>query len=520
MRSTTVLTTAPARDNEIRKDVRSFAGTYLALLGSSAISTVLGLATTLVLIALLGRQEYGRWALLLALINGAVVLGTNWTLLGLVRLGCEELLRDGTVRRVFWARALILALSLPVVGAGLWLGWPWLAGDRGAEASWAALVLAAVATSALSLHVQYTLQAAKQMARSGLGKILERGPLLAGVLGLAGFGLLSVRSATLLFVLCNALAALLLLATLQRRLWLPPGGAHPALKPLVVFSLPCLLINPFQFLDSGHLDVIVLSRFVPYEEVGLYFFASQLAGVLLQLGAVASTLLLPILTTVAVVERSDLIKKYLTRLLPHVVFLWSLALCGVLVASQYLVPTLLGERFAPSLLPFNILLLACATSLVWQIAYHPVTVAYKWTWLHPWIQIPSGLVNLGLDLLLIPWFGLEGCALATVAANLSFSALFILLTRRQLAISRALDPLLAIAPLPVALLCFSFWWQPLWGGLALAVTCVLVVKGLGLFTAADWQLLDEVPLPRPLRQLAHRLHGLLCRRGTPAKPAT
>jgi O-antigen/teichoic acid export membrane protein len=167
----------------------------------------------------------------------------------------------------------------------------------------------------------------------------------------------------------------------------------------------------------------------------------------------------------------------------------------------------LGERFRPALLPFSILLLACGSALVWQIAYHPLVVAYKWTWLHPCVQVPAGLVNLGLDFLLIPRLGLEGCAWATVIANVTCSGLYVVYTRRRLGVRRAWNSMLALAPLPVTLAGFAYGQAPLVGLLGLAGVCLVTVKSLGLFRREDLALLAQLPLPERLKRLLPRAAG-------------
>src|SRR5262249_47017359 len=157
-------------------------------------------------------------------------------------------------------------------------------------------------------------------------------------------------------------------------------------------SAPHVFLNPFLFFDSTFLDVLVLNAFLPSSAVGVYYFAVQMANLVMLVGAVASTVLVPVLTTMTLLDRHDLQERLLKQILPHVVFVWSILLSVGLIVGHYIVPLILSDKLRPAWTPFSLLMASCSSAVIWQIAYHPIVTAKKWTWIHPCVQIPSGVV--------------------------------------------------------------------------------------------------------------------------------
>jgi O-antigen/teichoic acid export membrane protein len=452
----------------------------------------LSFASTLLLTKWLGPGGYGQWSVFVAVVTGAVLVGTSWTQVSLVRHGCEELLHDGSIRRAFWERMGLLLASLLVLGGVLWAAAPLIASAAGGLTGAAGLVFAGAVASALSLHTQHALQAANRMKQAGLVQVTERAALFGGLTALLCLGYLSFGSTVAVFILSGLLGAGTIGLFLERRLWLPITWDGPMRRALLSFSLPYLLLYAFSFLNTGYLDVLVLQRFLPLQDVGMYYLANQMAGFFTQVSTVACTVLLPTLTSLVVLGQSEMTTLYLRRVLPHLILAWSVLLAVAVTLSPVVFPLCFGSAFRPVAAPFSILVVACSLTGIVQFGYAPLANAWKMTWLITCVGVGSGLVNLGMDWLLIPRFGVAGCAAASVVASVVAVCLLVSLTHWKMGIGGIAPPLIATLPVPIAVL-LSITGQPMWIGFASAAAATgVVVWACNLFSPEDRKWLGRI----------------------------
>lgn len=480
-----------AVERKLGASVRKLISDYLVLLSANAIALGLSFCNTLLLTRWMGPESYGQWSIFLSIVNGLVLLTTNWSILSLVRYGCEEHVVNGTITQAFWARSVLLAASLAIVALGAYPLGIWLHSRfpalEGAE--W--LMVGAAATSAFSLHAQHAFQAVGKMKRAGYVQILERASLLGGIIILMSAGVFSLRPMMGVFLASGLLAGASLLS-LRRALWLPPRFDGATIRGLLSFSAPYLVLYPFLFGASGYIDVLILANYMTTEDVGVYYFASQLAGLLTQVSVITCTVLIPAITRAAVQGRHNVIELYLERVLPYIIFLWSAVLSVVLLASEYVLPLVFGAKFRPAVAPFQLLVVSCGLAGIAQFAYAPILIARKWTSLAPIIGVSSGLANIGLDLLLIPILGTGGCALATVLTCVVSTILRVKLTRRRLALKGGLSIFIACLPLIASFGLIAYTGRLWLSGIGLLIVSYIVIRSFRLFRTADWELIQEM----------------------------
>jgi O-antigen/teichoic acid export membrane protein len=482
----------PGHEDSAGHNVRQVVSCYFAVLLCNGVALGLSFASTLLLTKRLGPGGYGQWSVFVAVVTGAVLVGTSWTQVSLVRHGCEEWLREGSIRRAFWERTGLLLASLLVLGGVLWAAAPWIAGAAGGLRGAAGLVFAGAVASALSLHTQHALQAANRMRQAGLVQVIERAALFGGLAALLGLGYLSFGSAVVVFILSGLLGAGTIGFFLQRRVWLPITWDGPMRRALLSFSLPYLLLYAFSFLSTGYLDVLVLQRFLPLHDVGMYYLANQMAGLFTQVSTVACTVLVPLLTSLTVLGQSETTTLYLRRVLPHLILAWSVILAVAVTLSPAIFPLCFGSAFRPVAAPFSILMVACSLAGIVQFGYAPLANAWKMTWLNTCVGITSGLVNLAMDWLLIPRFGVAGCAAASVVASVVAVCLLMSLTHKKMGIGGIAHPLVATLPVPVAVL-LSITGQSMWIGFASAAAATgVVVWACNLFSPEDRKWLGRI----------------------------
>lgn len=181
-------------------------------------------------------------------------------------------------------------------------------------------------------------------------------------------------------------------------------------KELISYSWPLFFTN-FSLLIFSWADVIILGYFLPSAEVGIYDAASATSRLLSVVPLAFSTMFMPAITEVFAKDRSDIgrfyihISKWVLLLLLPVLFfiaMFSKTILGTFFSYQFeggatsLIILSIGQLvWGWGLLSSNLLAMLKRTKIIF------VTSAF------------AAILNLGLNMLLIPKMGIEGAAIAT-----------------------------------------------------------------------------------------------------------
>lgn len=485
-------------------DIKHSFSNYFSLLVSNVGVGILSFINTFLLTRVLGSEGYGALALFLAVSSGILAVGLNWTVESLARFGCEELVRTGKVNVVFWARLFLLVLNLIPIGLGCYILRHFINGyinvDRGA-----CLIFVYSVGIAFLSQARYTLQAAKRIAQVGLLEVIGKAILSIGLSIAVATARMNLAGAIYVSVLAAYISTLAFFLFLSPRKLVPVRFDKMVVKDLLLFSWPVILGTASVFFSSGYLSVMIIRNFLSFTEVGVYYLASQLSGMIFQVPTVAYTVLLPMLVSFHVKGRKDLIDGYLTRILPNLVFLWSVVVCVVMFCSQYILPIAFGLEFRSAIAPFGVLLIANSLACVIIMGYGPIYSVYKLTLLGSLICMLSAMVNIAGNLILIPLFGIIGCALASLANNVTNVGLSMLLINRRLRIRNHRKVLFAISPVITAFLFWICFKRPFWGLVVLLIQYYYLIRRLKLFNRNDLATLGNINMPSPLKWLMMKI---------------
>lgn len=387
-----------------------------------AVTSVIALALTPLLLRGLGSEMFGVWALF-----GVVVAVSQMLDFGLGR---------ALVRRVAQGRSLgqwsTIAAHLnsdfwPLVGlvgllaASVWLAAPWLAGWLGVPAELSAVGAGALRLMALSflpilctLIFTATLEGAQRMAYTSLATILNR-LTFAAVALLAvgkGMGLLGVAVA---FLAASLLQTLVVFVASRR--------VQPGLRTSPRLARQRLLAQDWRFgrfifatsliaLAFTATNKIALARWSGLTSVAYYELAAVVAGQLFILALAITQALYPAFAAAHSEGGLEAVRHLFTRALRLtslvVVPLGAaiIALAGPFISAWFgepLAQPVMGLRWLT--LAWTIVSLAASASVALQATGRPALA-----WL---LAVYNMLVNLALVLLLVPRWGFSGI----IAAN-------------------------------------------------------------------------------------------------------
>lgn len=397
-------------------DLAAGADNYAALVIGQIAGALLSFGALSIVSRALEPTGYGGVVAILALSQAVGQVALHWSVFSLYRHGCEEFVATGRIAASFWTRLAILAASGAAVAATspfwfapflAWLGIP-------REASW--LVPIHVASSALSIHVHYALLAAKQPRFQSLALVVSRAALVLLLLLGAGFERLSWTSVAVLYALSPLFEALF--GLLRLRPLIHPGISldRPLFRTMIGFSLPLTINGILGYLSTSSLDAFFILKLLSTRELGLYSLAYQIVGTFMQMATLAGSLLLSLFVTLGLEGRSERTGNYFRELLPVLCLLWSGACLALSAAGSVAIPLFFGPSFEESAALLWPLGAAAALAGPVFLGFGPLIHARSVTHISAYLATASAAVNVLLNAVLIPRFGLAGCAWATAAA--------------------------------------------------------------------------------------------------------
>jgi O-antigen/teichoic acid export membrane protein len=445
-------------------DLAAGADNYAALVGGQLAGALLSFWALSIVSHALEAAGYGTVVAILALSQAVAQVALHWSVLSLYRHGCQEFVETGRLASTFWTRTFILAASgcAVAVTAPFWFGplLRWFGMPR--EAAW--LVPIHVASSALSIHVHYSLLAAKRPRFQSLALVLSRAVLVLILIGGSRSGDLSWRTVAILYAFAPLLEAVIGLLRLRALIY--PGIVldRPLLRTMLGFSLPLTVHGVLGYLSTNYLDAFFILKLLSSAHLGVYALAYQLVGTFMQMATMAGSLLLSLFVTLGLEGKSERTTHYFRELLPVLCLLWSGACIALSAGGSVVIRLFFGPSFSESAALLWPLGAAAALAGPVFLGFGPLIHARSVTFISAYLATASALVNVALNAVLIPRFGLAGCAWATVAAYGAGTVVAVALSR-NLVDARIRWYLLPALPSVVAA-AIAAWSEPLIGAAA------------------------------------------------------
>lgn len=380
---------------------------------------------------ILGASGYGHFALLLAA-SLLLMVPMNWTLSSLVRYGVQELVETGRIAGTFWTRAAVLGtnLTLVIATSPLWIE-P-LTGLLRVPPDLAPLLLAHVTAAVLWHHMQQSLLAAK-LPKINAGLItFERVLIVLLLVSAWAAGLATLRMVVAIYIAAAATSTVIALIALRRMIFPVSPIRRERLVKILRFSAPLIASGLVSYFASSYLDSFFIARFLSAAALGVYAIAFQFSGAVMQVNFLAGTLLQPFFISVAPEMQDQRIRQFATRVLPVISLGWSILCVLAALAGGPLLRLMFGPQYA--LIESLVWPLMAAVALTGPVlaGYFPIAYARSRTRIIAINAIVSATLNVVLNVILIPRYGLLGCAWATVLAYIGAITTTMLLSDRAM----------------------------------------------------------------------------------------
>jgi len=434
-------------------DIRNAPKNYISLVAAHGATAFFSFASVWLITRKIGSEGYGVIVAFVAA-SQLVQIFLNWSSTALARFGIEEFVETGKITRSFWSRTLLFFPNLLVLLA---LAVFWLR----PVANWLKIPEAAVwliavhlAVTAIWLHVQYGLQGVKMLRLQGVLLAVERGFTFIGLLAIVLFGQMTLISALWCYIVPALILTVLGLVILRPFVALEGFFDRDHFRKMLVYSLPLIPFAVVGYLSTSQLDAFFITKYLSTRELGIYAVAAQINGLLLQLPILANAVLLSMFVSLKTRGDESLISRFIKDAVPSITLGWSAICVGVSALCIFLIPAIFGAEFRDSSIVLWILTTATACSFPVLMGFATLSNAYSKTYISMYASIGTASVNVLFNLLLIPSFGIIGCAWATVLSAFVGLVIFYLLLRKSELVP-ASWVLISISPAALSALCAS-----------------------------------------------------------------
>ncbi len=256
-----------------------------------------------------------------------------------------------------------------------------------------------------------------------------------------------------------------------------PGFALSALRfsiPLIAYELTSVV------LDSG--DRILVGHYLGLSELGLYSAAYAIATYAEEaLMTPVNMALMPAYMKIWVTQGTEATSRFLSAALELFIIGCGAIAMLVYVNSASLIGILASKKFAAaqSLLPILVLgLLVYAT----HIFFNAPLVLHKRSMVLTCVTTLCCIVNIGMNIILLPRIGIKGAAIATLLSYLMLVLGLLTISRRYLSFSLPIATLLSCCVLVIGIqeLMNQVTFSSHWVDLGLKVPASMVLYSIGL----------------------------------------
>ncbi|WP_280139762.1 flippase [Salibacterium halotolerans] len=232
--------------------------------------------------------------------------------------------------------------------------------------------------------------------------------LMAALVYIVTFG---VMGALIAFILGQLITTVLVFYMLKKRLgvkWNQGSFSNQYTKDALRFGLKAHLSNVLAFINY-RADVLIISFFLTPALVGIYTVAVNIAEKLWTVSQSVSAVLYPRISSIS----SENEKNELTAVVGKTVLLLSFIVCAILfIFSESIVHLLFGHEYNSSIVVLKILLPGIVLFSLDKILSNDLAGRGR-PIINLYTSLLTVLINVSLNLYLIPQYGINGSAFAT-----------------------------------------------------------------------------------------------------------
>lgn len=364
----------------------------------------------------LGASSWGAFSYAL----GIATFLTTFSDIGVNALITKETARNPERKRAYLATALAVKLVLiAVLLAGVFIALPYLTNIPESRALLPILIFVFVFDTLRELGASLARALEKMQIEAGLQLLTNFAITALGIVLLLRFRTSMALAAA--YVAGSGIGAIAMFVTLREHFrGFLRCVERTLVRPILVTAWPFGLMSLMGTI-ALNTDIVMLGWMRTAEEVGYYSAAQKLIYLLYVLPGLVAASIFPLTSRLAHADppRAKLLIERAAAGL--ILAAATLAAIGIL-GAPLIIHLFFGEAYAAAIPAFRILMLTLL------IVYPSILVgntlfAYDETKSFARFVAVSAASNVALNFMLIPWWGIEGAALATIGSQLATNAL-------------------------------------------------------------------------------------------------
>ena len=367
----------------------------------------LGLITNIFIVRKLSINDFGIFSVALMFIGLITTFGFSWSSSSILYYGSREKAKTGSINKTFWARNIIIAISLMITTILFVVFRQAINEYIGLNVTFLILVWLYISVAEDYLS-QYFLAVKKQLMSSMLS-------ITAKVLYLIMILIFSFDVETLIILnIISHATVLLYIFGINKKDVVKFEFDKDWFKEVLSFSLWQLFgFSGLYLINFG--DTAVIKHFMTTEDIGIYNVAYKLFNAIASFAYVISSYYSGSVSQYFANNEGSKIKRFFYKERLMIFGLSTLAHIVVMIFSKPIITVLYGDRYTQSVVLFNILMIGSIFrySTVFYMLYYNTNKKHK---LQQTINIFRAILNLVLDIILVRRFGLVGIAIATTIA--------------------------------------------------------------------------------------------------------
>lgn len=400
---------------------------FLSLFSAKVLTTVVAVISTPIIVRLLGPGGYGDYAVLLSIYSLYMIPISSAITEGVQKFVAEERYGDAWVERVIQFY-LLLAVVLALLGGLLLLGFTWagLANrtfGTGFTLYFYVLVAFVLAGQFRGLTMHTVLGFGLEHINGPLDVLKKSLTVLVGILlvlyGADVVGMLLGHIVANVVITCIAGYVILRRISVWKLFELPDSAPYREFVSFNGLNVVLVLLVMSLF----HVDVVMVRAIVSDDATGYYKAALALAEYIWIVPIVLQSLLLHSTSTLWSEGRTDRITELSGRITRYTTLLVVLMALGLAALANDFVPLYYGSEFTVSITPLLLLL----PGVIGFAVARPLQAICQASGELRTLILAMGVaatLNLVLNAVLIPLYGMNGAAVATSA---SYGSMFVLL---------------------------------------------------------------------------------------------
>jgi len=460
----------------------------VAQIGGQVVNIALGIVTTVVIVRALGADQYGQWATILAVIDLIATFGNFGLENVAIRFATQEPEREGA-----WVGAttsLRLAIAVPMIAAFV-VAIAILASEGEMLVTGLLLSLLYLTGAISTLRIVFRLHVRNHItvAFTTLTSVLWAGSVIAIAALDGGMVAFAIAFLSVSIVVNLALAAIAL-----RTIPVQWRGARRMWGRLLRIGIPVGIAGTLTF-TYGRIDQILVYELAPNAaDVGIY---AAMYKILDNAGFVPMSVMVTLFPVMAGLFPSD--PARLRRMMQIAIdYLTIVALGGLaltIVAAEPIVELLYGPDYVSGATVLTILVAAFIPICIGNVAGNMV-IAMNLQRRYIWFAALGLGLNVPLNIVLIPEFGIEAAAWITLLTEIVVVALSTTMVLRKIELRLSLRRI-GLALFASALAALAVWGLRQAG--AGAIVLVLAMAALYPALLLAFRALDLEELRRLLR---------------------